>query len=358
MRYLDKLKEKINNLKQDTLFYGISYIFLLKTFFILIIKLLRNYILIIFFFIFLLTLFIVMPVGVIVLLIFLLLLIGSLKLFLRYKLVTIKNKVLLFFLNKNYLYIIYKIIGIKIILLAGYSLDFSFCDSTFNKVSHNVYLTATHSVGLSSVTSNQLLQGIGLIALVGGVSYIAYNSFKKPSNNLTEIITPEQKAKLFKADLIVLDCLNKKDYRCQPLNYIVNRKFYGSNIYQNEMMKQHHLGSFKRSYSDTLLPALAEKPKSCSIYLEPGNIINIYNVNTDHSFRHMFHGHTTEVVLKVVHFGIIGVLNNTITGMSLCELLEIFGIKSLKPKPEDVGQKLVFNIYKFLEQITNDFEKK
>lgn len=328
-------------------------------YFLQIIKLLRFLINIFFGFIFMCSLYKIFPIEILILGIFLLLVLCNFLVLYKHNLINFSNKILIKIFNINYLNIIQRIIIIKVILLAGYSLNISLCDSTFNSVSHNMYLNATTSFGFSSPSSNTLLQVVGIAAIIGGVSYVAYNYYNSsiPIPKYETITLAEKKA-LFKSNILVKECLDKKDSLGRPLNYVVNYKYYGSNLYQNELMKQNYLRGFKRSYSDSLLPALAVKKDSCSVKLGEHNVINIYNITSDHVCRETFHGHTTEVVLKIVYIGIRNLLDNTISGMALCQILETFGIKSDKPTPDKVGQILVKNIRNFLDEITNDFEKK
>jgi len=327
------------------------------SFFQRIIKLSRFVIYLFFGFIFFYSTYIICSIEIFILLIFLLLVLINFIILYKYKLFNISNKILIKIVDKNYLALIQRLIIIKVIVLAGYSLNISFCDSVFNNTSHNIYLNATSNVGLSTTSSNTLLQVMGFVAIVGGVSYMAYNLY---NNSLlkNEIITLAEKKALIKYNILVKECIDQKDILGSPLNYVVNYKFYGSNIYRHDLMKQNYLFGIKRSYSDSLLPALAVKNDSCSVKLDDHNVINIYNITTDHVCRETFHGHTTEVVLKIVYIGIRNLLNNTISGMALCEILETFGIKSEKPTPDKVGAILVKNIRNFLDEITNGFEKK
>lgn len=92
---------------------------------------------------------------------------------------TLITRILKNILTKNYIFIIQKIIFIKIIILYIYiSSDYSYCDSIITKTLHNTFMELGKSIGIESKTNVSILETIGIMTIIGGIGYGAIKGYE------------------------------------------------------------------------------------------------------------------------------------------------------------------------------------
>lgn len=159
---------KINNFININLYDFNKYINNL----LLILKLFINIFTIVFTLFFTSVLYISIDIKMFVLLIFLILILSNFIIYYKYNILTVYNKYIVIILNKDYSFLLKKIVMIKFILLYLYVVeDVSWCDSSFTRIAHDIFMSMGTKVGMEPKTTVSTLETIGMFTICGGIAY-------------------------------------------------------------------------------------------------------------------------------------------------------------------------------------------
>lgn len=159
---------KINNFININLYDFNKYINNL----LLILKLFINIFTIVFTLFFTSVLYISIDIKMFVLLIFLILILSNFIIYYKYNILTVYNKYIVIILNKDYSFLLKKIVMIKFILLYLYVVEnVSWCDSSFTRIAHDIFMSMGTKVGMEPKTTVSTLETIGMFTICGGIAY-------------------------------------------------------------------------------------------------------------------------------------------------------------------------------------------